>query len=490
MKISKQKLTYLLLFYCYLPIIIFMIGWLRWYVCAVALLAICATVFSWNRHTIKLNEEYIEMSKVTFGTVIIAIIVLCTILGMGHLYPQSWDYAKHNAVVHDLVNYQWPVVYSKYDNCMLTYYIGQYLVPALVGKIFHSCVVAELVMGIYGVIGITLLYLYLLSVVKANTSIKQFVVLIIFFLFSGLMYPLNELISSLNIDNFYSIENRAINYNDLRLEYRSMLTIIRWVYPQCIIPFIGALLLLDRRTESKYFAMFILPSIICGTWSFISLCIYAMVIIMYTIVTKQNSILKCFSWENVVVSLIPGLICILYLMGDITSKPEILKISFVITSYKKYLVKILFVVFMYGGFLTLLFCYSIKQSVIFYTSLFLLFFIPNFRMGVYNDWVMCTSLPVILYVLVFILQFLLDGNKWYSIKKLTVIILLAIGSIYSIEELLQLVNHCPCFEYTGETLVNFTNKDDESIDLDVRYNYYTYNLDDSFFYQYIAKRNE
>lgn len=55
---------------------------------------------------------------------------------MGGLSPQSADWSKHNAVLRDLIEKEWPVLYHNEDeSSLLTYYLGQYLVPALSGKV-------------------------------------------------------------------------------------------------------------------------------------------------------------------------------------------------------------------------------------------------------------------------------------------------------------------------------------------------------------------
>ena len=60
-------------------------------------------------------------------------------MGFGGFAPQKSDWGKHNAILNDLVTRSWPVYY-KNDNeiSMLVYYLAQYLVPALAGKIFNS----------------------------------------------------------------------------------------------------------------------------------------------------------------------------------------------------------------------------------------------------------------------------------------------------------------------------------------------------------------
>jgi hypothetical protein len=54
--------------------------------------------------------------------------------GIGGFGLQNWDFNFRNAVLHDLVDYSWPVVYPQ--GRILLYYFTYWLPAALAGKIF------------------------------------------------------------------------------------------------------------------------------------------------------------------------------------------------------------------------------------------------------------------------------------------------------------------------------------------------------------------
>ena len=56
--------------------------------------------------------------------------------GQGAVVTQAGDWSKHNALLSDLINLDWPVRYF-YEGKQgtLVYYVGAYLLPALFGKI-------------------------------------------------------------------------------------------------------------------------------------------------------------------------------------------------------------------------------------------------------------------------------------------------------------------------------------------------------------------
>lgn len=57
--------------------------------------------------------------------------------GLGGLYHQEWDHNFRNALLHDLINNSWPVVWEGGADgpIVLDYYLAWSLIPALVGKL-------------------------------------------------------------------------------------------------------------------------------------------------------------------------------------------------------------------------------------------------------------------------------------------------------------------------------------------------------------------
>lgn len=57
------------------------------------------------------------------------------IAGLGGFFAQTWDYHFRNALLHDLINHSWPVVWDTPKGVVaLDYYLAWSLLPALVGK--------------------------------------------------------------------------------------------------------------------------------------------------------------------------------------------------------------------------------------------------------------------------------------------------------------------------------------------------------------------
>lgn len=79
---------------------------------------------------------------------------------------------------------------------MLTYYIGQYLVPAFVGKWTGSFRIAEVMMYIWGEARLFLIAFQLMRILDASTFSKQIYVVVILAGFGGCLF-LSEMLLDL-----------------------------------------------------------------------------------------------------------------------------------------------------------------------------------------------------------------------------------------------------------------------------------------------------
>ena len=136
MRTDGNALRLVTLLYIYVPVVIFVAGMTAWYVSSVALVI---TGISFYKMMKDLDSARQSGAAVISRPVLILLILLITVvavmLGFGGLMGQADDWNKHNALLHDLIEKDWPVMYTSKESAMLTYYVGQYLVPAVAGKI-------------------------------------------------------------------------------------------------------------------------------------------------------------------------------------------------------------------------------------------------------------------------------------------------------------------------------------------------------------------
>lgn len=175
------------MFYVYISIIIFLIGWIKAIisipVTIVLLIALYKYYKSYKPNIENVEPIYISM-KMFFALFIIVCAIAC-ILGWTGFAKQTGDFIKHNSVLQDLTNKSWPVYYNNTgQTSMLTYYIGQYLFPALIGKIFSSQYLTIFINCIWYMFGLFIAILGIFKITKADKTSKQIIALITFLFFS------------------------------------------------------------------------------------------------------------------------------------------------------------------------------------------------------------------------------------------------------------------------------------------------------------------
>ena len=197
---------------------------------------------------------------------------------------------------------------------------------------------------------------------------------------------------------------------------------------------------------------------------------------------KIKEVLKeIFSLSNISIFLSLGLILLLYFWGNTFSeKPDDVGFSFV--SYKNNIL-------LYIAFIMSFIPYSIilfkdnKKNPLFYISIIILLLLPFGRMGLWNDLVMRVSIVPIFIFMILCIKYLFN-TKIQNISKLILVIFLLIGSYSSMNELM---NSFKIKENNSFYSLEMTANRKIKIDDDLKYNYYTYDLDDNFFYKYLSR---
>ena len=495
---NKKIILLLTIAYIYVPVFIFLLGYIKWYFAIPTIVIIFYFLFKMYYAYQKENKNLYRV-PITIGMILLLclfIAIFCILLGIGGWYQQAGDWYKHNAILRDLSERNWPVYYMEKEHCMLTYYIGQYLVPSLVGKVTHSYRSAEIAMCVWGIIGIYLVFFNLLRIVQADSWKKQLITFLIFIFFSGALILAQSVLKSIYTDAMLSEGNRHwIIVNNIMLQYRSNLVMIRWVFPQCIVPWLIVELFLEYYKKCEYYVLLFIPSLLFGTFSFVSFLVLAIVSAINIIVKKKGKgiILKCFSLANILPTLSLGCILFFYFLGYIkVIKPDYL--SFHVQSYgiKYIFVYFTFCFFMFGIYAICIF-QEYRKNLIYYASIIMLCIVPLFKMGLYNDFVMCVSIPVLFILMIYLIQFLLkdNSNAGINIKKGIIIMCLFIGAWYPFCELRENILEKRPGNMSADGYVSmkyFTDRNDSEILDDLKYNYYTYDLETSTFYRIFARK--
>jgi hypothetical protein len=123
------------LIYLFLPLVVFVMGWLKPWIAILLLLLIILSVGSMvRRHKSLPRFSSGRLHMVAVVTLIAIGLVFLTGLWPG--LPQSNDYLKHNLIIGDLAGRSWPVRYPGVGGGeYLCYGLGHYMIPGAIAKL-------------------------------------------------------------------------------------------------------------------------------------------------------------------------------------------------------------------------------------------------------------------------------------------------------------------------------------------------------------------
>ena len=533
LKIKTKTLYLCELIYIILPIIIFLFGWTKWYIAVICCLA---GAFCYKRmfsdNSLKKQDHNIKIIPIIFIVCCLVLIFVGYLCGWGRWVIQTNDYEKHNAILADLTNRSWPVYYHNgNEHSMLTYYIGQYILPSIIGKIFNSFRITEIVVFVWSVIGIILVFLHLLSSLRIVHPVKQIGILVIMILFSPTSY-LTRVIAGLTYAKQFPIIISEFVYISIEaktcIQYVSNYAQLSWAFPQVIVCWIIILLLIDNKDNIRYYVPLILPAMIYSILSFSGIVIIAIFYALF-ILLKNRSVVAWFkqilSIENIIFAITVGSVFLSYYWGNVFSvKPDLVKFHFSAVHLAPWVFLVFYITCVLPYPLILVKRYY--KNVLFVISSVIIFILPLFCMGVFNDLMLRASIPAFFIIMYCIMDFLnkkihnissfklsaklktkqincdkYKGKTSFNLKKMLksenictvfLILLLIIGAICPILNIVDVLGQSPMFQTTKlktwGTAETFANRDtDNTKNYDKIYNYYTYDLDNSLFHKYIAR---
>jgi len=248
-----------------IPVVIFCLGYLRWYIgipfalclAAFSVYAVydCTKIRAGNTALALNTKDIVLPLKYLIGYALFAIF-LAYFSGIGEFIYSLQDHAIRRATLSDLISYKWPVIYdySTQTNpdviqiigktsgkTALMYYFTYWMPAALAGKIFGRTA-ADIFLMLWSAMGI---FLTLLGMVKING--RACVTQPIFFMFFGGLDVIPTLVySATGYPLWTSIEGWVPN-----MAYYCNLSEIANVYHQCIPCFlITVLVMLSVNTRT------------------------------------------------------------------------------------------------------------------------------------------------------------------------------------------------------------------------------------------------
>lgn len=481
---SLKTLKYSSYIYLILPVIFFLIGWIKPIIAIPFSIAIIYAMFIVNKNCE--NTEMVITEK-KLAIVFVILLIICVLAGQGGLFYQSHDHHWRNAIFRDLINQEWPVYYERSDT-YLDYYIGHWLVPAGIAKMFlpisqsFAWFFGNIMLLFWSAIGITLAFLWIINGIKNKNKKNLIIALLIFIFFSGL--DIIGIIKTKNIIDMH-LEWWATSY-----QFSSMMTQLFWVFNQSIPTWLIIMMFLKEKNVENYFLLIILllpyaplpflgaiPLFACNGFR----CLYKSI---------KDKKVKQFFKEAFSIQNIIALVCILpifyfyYSLNQSTVNSGFAIYTQLLTPAG--ILNLLMFWFLEIGIYGIFLYKEYRKSPLFWTSIITLLFIPICAFGGARDLAMRGSIPALIVGMVFVIDFLV--NKFDETKKLcagAIIVCLMIGAVTPGYEFTRAITTVIKNKHTSvaDGLVTFSNKIPDYFT-----NFLAENTEDAIFIKYLMKK--
>lgn len=241
--------------YMVIPILIFFLMWLKWYIgIPMAGMIVFALYHLVKREYTDSHALVLPLRTLVLGVFSLAIFLWLT--GQGGFFFQYSDNHWRNALFFDLVEYDWPLIYPQTQNA-LVYYFLHWLIPALVGKATSSIIAARIALYFWTLTGVVLVVFLLAVVLNANTKRKFALLVFIFFVWSGINI-IGGMISNIfglidfDLNTFGWWTNFTLDGQGYAYMFRSNCDQLASVYNQTIAPWLAIALLVNKPKPSTF----------------------------------------------------------------------------------------------------------------------------------------------------------------------------------------------------------------------------------------------
>ncbi|QJD79960.1 hypothetical protein [Spirosoma rhododendri] len=289
--LSKSFVYLSTLLYLLVPFLLFVTFWLK-AIYAVPVIGIVLYCLYQASRDIRANDPVKsqlsprQLRQIYIGVGILAVWVFFS--GIGNLAYQNSDFEVRNAILRDLVEQEWPIMYSSNINApgqatiqnkfVLIYYFGYWLPAAGVGKL-AGLQAANLFLMVWALLGLSLVYALLCIYLKKTTFL--IVVLLVFWsgldgvgtMLMTLMYGKGPEFGLLSHIEWWA---EPANVN---AQFSSNTTLLYWVFNQTIPLWLCILLVLINRSSAYLFFVLTLSLFLAplGTIGLVPLVIFLLV---------------------------------------------------------------------------------------------------------------------------------------------------------------------------------------------------------------------
>ena len=505
-EMSYRSYFLISILYLMIPVLIFFIGYLRplWAVLAAGL-SVFATWWVLRDCAKDKDGGLEESSKFTISikpsylaVIIPAILLILFIAGISEFGFGSSDHTIRYAILNDLVEYKWPVIYdfSTQENPIVSAYLGDHtvafsyyfvfwMVPAVFGKLF-GLMAARVVLFIWTAIGLLLVALGA-SMLYGKASRALFAGMMLFAGFDIIPYYINEWTGVwttwerwnpelIVVGNFYQIMN---------------------VFNQCIPGWIVTILLImcvnSRLTGylgalmfcySPWAAIGILPMCVCK------------------LITHRGTkpLKNIFTVGNFVT---PAVFLVVFGTFYTANSSATSEAGFTWTFYPSFLefIKDYFAFILVEFVVWFILIYKRhKGDAMLLTALGTMLVIPFYKITYANDFLMRGSMAPLFLISLYAVMFVTDyfykalNGKKFEIVSRAVVLLLLLAAYSSINLIIFHSIRTVQIRFMGQEeldvshdIVSFGNirKEDEVEVINTQF--YVYNYEDTIFFKYLAR---
>lgn len=462
LKINLKTLNQLSILYVSLPVLVFLITWLKPYIAIISSLLFIYAIYCgyFRKKTFYLKD--LLNSKNIFITVLLLSALWCYFAGIGAFWYQSNDHHWRNAVFRDLINNSWPIYYKTAD-VALVYYMGFWLPAALITKIcllafsrfstfpqYFSFFIGNELLFIYSTLGLFLIFMNLMFALKVRKIGKVVLAILIFILFSGM--DIVGVLFPIFYKDTFSFSNLHLEWWSLYVgQYSSNTTVLFWVFNQGIPAWLLTLVFYNNRKDVGKFGIIALLCFFCAPLPFVGLAIFLIIHFIKDFILKckkgefSNYLKKVFSVENIIVILFITPIVFLYL----TSNAALSNDSNVFISTKEYsygrngdtefvyfLCLCLYFVFLEVLVYLIPIYKQYKKNIMYYVVFLFLVSWPVIVNQKQTEFCMRSSIPMLVILCLFVTKFLFRkyNFKRAKIRCLFLIVCLIVGSATPIFE--------------------------------------------------------
>lgn len=438
--LKKDTLYKLSVLYLMFPVIAFLITWCRWYY---AIIGTAVLGFIYYRYIRIYKNDYEIRLTIKWLFIMIGIIILwCILGGQGNLYYQSSDWGARNDIFKNMIFKSAPVSFG--EDYFLSYYIGHWIIPAVLTKPFlllglsTSTIwrIGNILLLLWTSAGITLCFFFMACISKIKNKSKLILALCIFIFFSGL-----DVVGILIRNSEFSTHLETWN---IYYQFSSQTTQLFWVFNQAIPVWLGTVLLVsstDIRKDAFYGVLLILFSPLPLVGCF--LIVLFKVISQYLIKKRLRAFIRdLLTVENLLSVLFISPILITYMFSNTRSRGGngmLFNLNIGGDSFYDWFMLGVFILVEFGVYLLLVYKTQ-KKNYLFYTILICLPFIAAYRFGTTNDFEMRASIPLLFCLMMLVIQEVMKenkiGNKQFilSYKGMILGACLLIGSITPLTE--------------------------------------------------------